>query len=174
MNDHAVRVTVTDESDWPGIDADRWASIAHETLIGESVQAGNLDVMFVDKNTITELNREHMGKRGPTDVLSFPLDDPFEPDSSPIVDVVDDVGDGDGSRVPLHIGDVVVCPEVAAEQAPDHCGDVEAELTLLIVHGVLHVLGHDHAEADEAARMLARETVYMSRYGFDHPGPMLL
>ena len=95
---------------------------------------------------MAELNREHMDEDRPTDVLSFPLDgaddDPF----------------GDNL-----IGDVVVCPVYAARQAAAHRGErghdgsVEDELALLVVHGVLHILGHDHAEPDEAARMRAAE-----------------
>ena len=51
------------------------------------------------------------------------------------------------------LGDVVVCPAVAAEQAPTHAGTLDDELALLVVHGVLHVLGHDHAEPDETLTM---------------------
>ena len=59
--------------------------------------------------------------------------------------------------MPLLLGDVVICPAVAARQAPDHAGTVDDELALLVVHGVLHVLGHDHAEAHERPAMQARE-----------------
>ncbi len=59
--------------------------------------------------------------------------------------------------VPVLLGDVVVCPAVAAQQAESHAGTLDDELALLVVHGVLHVLGHDHAEPDEAVHMRARE-----------------
>jgi probable rRNA maturation factor len=62
------------------------------------------------------------------------------------------------------LGDVVVCPAVAARQAPTHAGSYDDELALLVVHGVLHVLGMDHAEPDEAARMQARERELLDRY----------
>lgn len=104
--------------------------------------SGELTLTFVDREDIAELNAEHMGKEGPTDVLSFPLDD----------------AEGEGQPgVPTLLGDVVVCPAVAAEQCTDHAGTIEDELALLVVHGVLHVLGHDHAEASEAEAMRARE-----------------
>ena len=59
--------------------------------------------------------------------------------------------------MPVLLGDVVVCPAVAADQAPTHAGTLDDELALLVVHGILHVLGHDHAEPDETAAMRARE-----------------
>jgi probable rRNA maturation factor len=67
----------------------------------------------------------------------------------------------------LLLGDVVVCPAVAARQAPKHAGTYDDELALLVVHGVLHVLGHDHAEPDETVAMRARERDLLAR--FHHP-----
>jgi len=101
------------------------------------------------------LNAEHMGTQGPTDVLSFPLDD-------------DEPGQRD---VPVLLGDVVVCPAVARDQAPEHAGSLDDELALLVVHGVLHVLGHDHAEPDETAVMRARELELLESFHWDGPAP---
>ena len=115
--------------------------------------AGELTLTFVDLAEIAELNREHMDADGPTDVLSFPLDD----DPSP--------------GVPVLLGDVVVCPAVAAEQAPTHAGSLDDELALLVVHGVLHVLGHDHADIDEATRMRTREREHLERHHWRGPVP---
>ena len=94
---------------------------------------------------MAELNREHMGHEGPTDVLSFPID-------------------GAGAGPDGLLGDVVVCPAVARRNAPDHAGTYDDELALLVVHGVLHVLGHDHAEADDAEVMRAREGDLLARF----------
>jgi probable rRNA maturation factor len=113
---------------------------------------------------MAELNQQALGKSGPTDVLSFPLDS-----GDDVWDLLPDEGD---EPLPILLGDVVLCPPVARRQAPEHAGTVEAELTLLVIHGVLHVLGHDHAEADEAERMRDRERHHLARYGFDHPGPI--
>jgi len=66
--------------------------------------------------------------------------------------------------LPLLLGDVVVCPAVAERQAPEHAGSYDDELALLVVHGVLHVLGHDHAEPDETAAMQARERDLLDRF----------
>ena len=133
------------------------ARLAGAVLRDETVIGGRLDLHLVDSDVIADLNEEHLGGTGPTDVLSFPL----EPD--------DDVAASE--RGPRLLGDVVLCPEVAAVQAPDHAGSLDAELALLVVHGVLHVLGHDHAEPDEAARMLERERAHLEPLGYSHPGP---
>ncbi len=113
-----------------------------------------------------------MGKPGPTDVLAFPIDAPDvevwplpgadQPRSRP--------GPGRPGDLPLLLGDVVVCPAVAAAQAPDHAGTVDDELALLVVHGVLHVLGYDHAEDAERAAMRARELRAARRSPLARPG----
>lgn len=72
---------------------------------------------------------------------------------------------------PRLLGDVAVCPEVAVDQAPEHAGVVDDELALLVVHGVLHVLGHDHAVPDETALMRARELDHLRRHHWDGSVP---
>jgi probable rRNA maturation factor len=94
-----------------------------------------------------------MGKAGPTDVLSFPMDD--EPMTG----------------VPTLLGDVVISPAVAAEQFADHAGTFDDELALLVVHGILHVLGHDHAEPEETAAMRSRELDLLERFHWHGPAP---
>jgi probable rRNA maturation factor len=126
------------------VDVDRWARLATAVLQAEVVE-GELNLLFVDEAAMAVLNADHMGEAGPTDVLSFPIDGPdAEPDGL--------------------LGDVVVCPAVARRNAPDHAGTYEDELALLVVHGVLHVLGHDHAEANEAAAMRDREATHLKRF----------
>lgn len=124
-------------------------------LAGEGIHTGSVDIFFVDAEQIAELNRVHLGHDGPTDVLSFPLDDPSE---------------ADGFGFVPHLGDVVICPLIADHQAPDHAGDLRAEVLLLAVHGALHLLGHDHAGADERADMQALEARYLRGFGVAHPG----
>lgn len=130
------------ERDEIAIDVDRWRALAAAALDSERAD-GELTLTFIGGDEIAELNLEHMGKPGPTDVLSFPLDDEPVP------------------GVPTLLGDVVVCPAVAAGQFTEHAGTLDDELALLVVHGVLHVLGHDHAEAAEATRMRDRELVLL-------------
>lgn len=140
---------------------DTLTELARATLTAEGVGTGRLDLVVVDPDEIAELNVEHMGHEGPTDVLSFPLD-------------ADEVLAGlvGAGGPPPHLGDVILCPEVARRQAPQHCGTEEAELALLVIHGVLHVLGHDHAEPEETLAMQARERVHLASLGHPHPVPV--
>jgi probable rRNA maturation factor len=141
-----------DELDDPPIDVERWRRLAIQALVEEGVD-GELTLTFVDRDEIAELNAEHMGRAGPTDVLSFPLD------ADPRVEPADGPARGAASleAVPRLLGDVVISPAVAAEQCPEHAGTLDDELALLVVHGILHVLGHDHAEPAAASRMRDRE-----------------
>ncbi len=153
----APTVVVADErgeGDSPGVavDLDRWHRLALDVLV-DADATGELTLTFVDRDDIAELNVEHMGKQGPTDVLSFPMDD--------------ESFDG----VPMLLGDVVISPAVAAEQFADHAGNIDDELALLVVHGILHVLGHDHAEPDETAVMRACELDILERFHWGGPAP---
>lgn len=158
-SDGGPTVTADNRSGVGDLDVERWARVAADTLAAESIAGGHLDLTFIDVDEMAELNRTHMGHAGPTDVLSFPLDGGDDAESDP-------------DSPPVLLGDVVICPQVAVEQAPEHCGDPDTEFTLLVVHGVLHVLGHDHAEPDEESVMIGRETEHLGRYGMSHPGPV--
>jgi len=151
-----VVVVGADEQDEIDVDVDRWTRLARAVLETEQ-RRGELTLTFVDRDEIAELNAEHLGKTGPTDVLSFPLDD--------------DEGTSAPRGVPVLLGDVVVCPAVAAEQAATHAGTLDDELALLVVHGVLHVLGHDHAEPDETATMRTRELDLLQQHHWAGPAP---
>jgi probable rRNA maturation factor len=96
-----------------------------------------VSLLLVDEQTIAGLNAEHLGKQGPTDVLAFPIDEPGEtpPD------------------MPAVLGDVVLCPSVAHAQAPRFGRTPHQELQLLTVHGLLHLLGMDHADPDQEREM---------------------
>lgn len=135
------------------VDLDRWHRLALDVLVDSDV-AGELALTFVDRGDIAELNAEHMGTQGPTDVLSFPMDDE------------------ELEGVPTLLGDVVISPAVAAAQFADHAGTVDDELALLLVHGILHVLGHDHAEPDETIVMRARELDLLERFHWRGAAPV--
>jgi probable rRNA maturation factor len=150
-----VQVFGADEQRAAPVDVPRWVELARNVLEAEGVSGdAELSLLFVDEVTISGLNRRFMDRDGPTDVLAFPIDDPAVAAPEP----------GTSDHGPLLLGDVVVCPAVAERQAPEHAGTYDDELALLVVHGVLHVLGHDHAEADEAARMQARERELLDRF----------
>ncbi|MFZ9987431.1 MAG: rRNA maturation RNase YbeY [Candidatus Nanopelagicales bacterium] len=101
-----------------------------------------LSIVLVDEDEMARLHVEWMDEPGPTDVLSFPMDDLR-------------AGDPAGPRVQGVLGDIVLCPAVAARQGAVAGHGTETELALLLTHGVLHLLGHDHAEPEEHERMFA-------------------
>lgn len=111
--------------------------------------AVELSVALVDLDEMAELNGRFRGKEGPTDVLSFPCDDPC---------AIAEEGEL------VAIGDVVIAPVVAESQAAEYGHTVEEELNLLLVHGVLHLLGYDHEDDDEAAAMQARERAMLEAW----------
>jgi probable rRNA maturation factor len=152
-----VTVVVSDEQSDVAVDADRWGALA-TAVLREQGRIGELTLTFVDRDEIAQLNEEHMGQQGPTDVLSFPLDS-----------VDDEPADLPG---PVLLGDVVVCPAVAADAAPTHAGSLDDELALLVVHGILHVLGHDHAAPDEARAMRGRELELLMAHHWHGPAPV--
>lgn len=144
-----IEVFAADQQTDETVDLARWVGLARAVLAGEGVHGpAELSLEFVDEARMAELNGEHMGQPGPTDVLAFPIDD-----DGPI-----------GAGVPRLLGDVVICPTVAARNAPDHAGSYDDELALLVVHGVLHILGMDHAEPEETAVMQAREREHLARF----------
>lgn len=158
--DGAVEVFVSDEQGAVAVDLDRWQRLATEVLLSEGVRGQTeLALLFVSIETITEMNRIHMGSSGPTDVLAFPIDmidasratGPTAQTSSPIASRTDTYD------LPLLLGDVVVCPQVALDQCGSHAGTFEDEIALLVTHGILHVLGYDHDDEANANRMRARE-----------------
>ena len=99
-----------------------------------------LCIKVVDEATIAELNEQWMEKEGPTDVLAFPMDE-LRPGL-----VTEEPEEG-------VLGDLVLCPAVAARQAKDAGHSTRDEVALLTVHGILHLLGYDHAEPEEHAEM---------------------
>ena len=172
--DGVPEVFCSNEQNDVDIDLPRWRNLAVNALRSEGVRGGcELSLFFVDEKAIADLNAEHMGKNGPTDVLSFPLDG---------VEVIDSQGPGaltrgparphpDHDDMPTLLGDVLVCPSVAVRQAPDHAGTVDDELALLIVHGVLHVLGFDHAVEEDAQQMRQREMAILTEHHWGGPAP---
>jgi probable rRNA maturation factor len=123
-----------------------------------------ISLSFVGDAAMRRLNREHRGKDRTTDVLSFPLYDPFA--------VPKRAAPGDPE---LMLGDIIISVDAAARQAADYDATLDAEIERLLVHGVLHLLGHDHEETNERRRMrreerrLAKSIGLAWPYGAPHP-----
>ena len=172
--DGDLEIFCADEQSDIEIDVPRWHRLAENVIRSEGVRgATELTLMFVPESAIAGLNEKYMGKTGSTDVLAFPLD---------AVESVRSPGPGSMSRgpermpidlndLPLLLGDVVICPAVAKRQSPTHAGNLEDELALLVVHGILHVLGFDHDKDEQAKKMQTRELELLEQYhwGFTMP-----
>ncbi len=169
-------VHVADEQHDVAVDPDRWAELAAAVLDELGVDGTELTLTFVDEPAMAELHVAHLGVPGPTDVLSFPVDG--EAAAPELTEAAAAAGTGTprlAGRLhglptgpePWLLGDVVVCPAVAVRQAGEHAGTPDDEVALLVVHGILHLLGLDHAADDERAVMQAWERALLAR----HHGP---
>ncbi|MFA9432791.1 rRNA maturation RNase YbeY [Egicoccus sp. AB-alg2] len=143
-----MAVFLADEQD-VAVDTDDLVALARHVLRAQRVPEDmELSLLLVDATTIAGLNAQHMGKAGPTDVLAFPIDEPGEtPPDAPAV-----------------LGDVVLCPAVAYEQAGQFDRTPDDELRLLTVHGILHLLGMDHAEPEEERAMFGLTDELLASY----------
>ena len=110
-----------------------------------------LCIKAVDEDTISELNQQWMEKEGPTDVLAFPMDElrPGLVNEEPEEGV---------------LGDLVLCPAIAEKQGEAAGHGKDAELELLTVHGILHLLGYDHAEPDEHREMFGLQDTLLAQW----------
>ena len=126
------------------VDTDAILDVARHALDEMGVNPlAELSILLVDIEYMSELNHRWMGGDGPTDVLAFPMDE-GSVDHGP--------GESSGSE-PALLGDIVLCPEVAAKQAVTAGHTAADEMHLLTVHGALHLLGYDHAEPEEEREM---------------------
>jgi probable rRNA maturation factor len=119
------------------------AALEHETQPLES----ELSIVLTDNARLHELNLNYLGIDSPTDVLSFPASE-TDPET--------------GGR---YIGDILISVPRAQEQANAAGHPLESEVQLLVVHGVLHLLGHDHAQAEEKRRMWEAQAGILERLG---------
>ena len=134
------------------VDTDAVLAVARYALDEMGVNPlAELSILLVDSDYMAELNHRWMGGDGPTDVLAFPMDE-LEPGGRP-----DSPEPG-----PAMLGDIVLCPEVAAKQAAGVGHSTADELHLLTVHGVLHLLGYDHAEPEEEREMFGLQSRLLS------------
>lgn len=131
------------------LDFNAFERLARFVLAMEGVpDQTELSIALVDDDEIATLNEQYRGIAGPTDVLSFGCD---EPCPTP----------GDE---PITLGDVIIAPAVAERQAAELDHSIEHELDVLLVHGVLHLLGYDHVDDEDAAVMDARQSAILDAY----------
>lgn len=142
-------ISITSHRDPEPLDLRAFERLAEFVLDREDVpDVAELSLALVGVDEMAGLNERYRGTMGPTDVLSFPCDDPC-----PVP--------GDE---PVTLGDVVLAPEVAEQQAAELGHTVEEELNLLLVHGILHLLGYDHVTDDDARVMQERQDALLEAY----------
>ena len=124
----------------------QWVSLA----LPEEKQAAELTVRVVDEAEMTALNRQYRGKDGATNVLSFPFQ------------AVGGIATG-------LLGDIVICAPVVASEAIAQGKPLQAHWAHMVIHGVLHLLGHDHHKEEDAQAMEAREIELLASLGYANP-----
>ena len=125
-----------------------------EAAAGMAGAHGEILVRIVSPEESAELNHRYRDRDRPTNVLSFPF---TAPEGLP------------PEALPAQLGDLVICAEVVAREAREYERTPEAHWAHMLVHGLLHLLGHDHQQTDEAARMEALESRIMEQLGFADP-----
>jgi probable rRNA maturation factor len=138
------RVAIASPQEIVPIDRGRMREVARAVLEGEGVRKADLSLAFVDNTTIHTLNKRYLDHDEPTDVLSFPLSEPNAASLS---------------------GELVIGAEVARDQAGRRGHDVQAELALYVIHGLLHLCGYDDHDEAGAAAMRQRERHYLEQLG---------
>jgi probable rRNA maturation factor len=153
--------------------------LARLVMDAQGVEESEVSLLLVDRKVMTDLNGRFMGEERPTDVLAFPIDGPspasgppegpsgprgFAADRLGDRDDEDDLDEEEDDDAPWLLGDIVLCPAYAAEQASRNGQSLAAELELLTVHGILHLCGFDHAEPDEEQAMRARTDELLARW----------
>ena len=146
-----MSIDVVNESPVP-VDAEALSRLARFALDRLKVHAhAELSLLLVDTEAMSVLHERWMGEPGPTDVLSFEMDE-LRP------------GSDDEEPLPGLLGDVVLCPQVAADQARTAGHSLADELDLLTVHGILHLLGFDHAEPAEHEQMFTLQARLLAEW----------
>lgn len=150
-----MNIFLADEQDEP-LSTEPLRRLAELVLTEEELDADTeVTLLFVDDDVIADYNERFMGRSGPTDVLAFPLE-PAQPGQPP-------------RRLrggpPINLGDVVIAPGYVGQEVNERGGDFDNELGLMVVHGILHLLGWDHQDDEQAAAMEQRETDLLGRVG---------
>ncbi|MFQ5524276.1 MAG: rRNA maturation RNase YbeY [Acidimicrobiia bacterium] len=154
-----MRVFVANEQSFP-VDLAELRGLAELVLREEGYPDDTeLTLLFVDEAEITGYNRRFLHREGPTDVLAFPVE----------ILIPGIVPERDHNGPPLVVGDVIIAPTYVARQAEREGVAFEDEMALMVTHGILHLLGYDHRQGDEAEMMERRERELMAMVGRDRP-----
>jgi probable rRNA maturation factor len=142
-----IEVFVANEQTDVPIDEHRLVSLVRVAAVEEGVDPrAEVTVLLVERTAMASLKEKWLGEPGPTDVLAFPMDDQV-PDEEPYI-----------------LGDIVICPDVAREQAASAGDKINEEVDLLLVHGFLHLMGYDHVKPQEARTMRHREKKILAEF----------
>jgi probable rRNA maturation factor len=142
-----IDVFVANEQSDVAVDEHRLVSLVRVAAIEEGVDPrAEVTVLLVERAAMASLKEKWLGEPGATDVLAFPMDDQA-PDEEPYI-----------------LGDIVICPDVAREQAADSGDKVNDEVDLLLVHGFLHLMGYDHVKPADARAMRHREKRILAEF----------
>jgi probable rRNA maturation factor len=142
-----IDVFVANEQSDVAVDEHRLVSLVRVAAVEEGVDPrAEVTVLLVERSAMASLKEKWLGEPGPTDVLAFPMDDQV-PDEEPYI-----------------LGDIVICPDVAREQAATSGEKVNDEVDLLLVHGFLHLMGYDHVKPADARTMRHREKKILAEF----------
>jgi len=148
-----LNIDLSNESEFE-IDAARLSDLFNFLILALGIHPhAELSVVFVDEEQMTKLHVQWMDEPGATDVLSFPMDEVTPHSFSGNVE----------DEAPV-LGDLVLCPAFAKRQAEQAGQNLEQELELLSTHGILHLLGYDHAEVDEEVAMFTLQNSLLAEW----------
>jgi len=145
------------------VDVENLSAVVTDLLVKVGLPSAGLTIVITDNEAVQTLNRDYRGVDAPTDVLSFAAQEGAE--TEPVLadlppELVAEMGN--------YLGDVLIAYPYAAHQAAHYQNSIQAELRLLAVHGVLHLLGYDHATPQEEAAMWARQSEILAAFGDAH------
>lgn len=144
------KIAIATPQELVAVDRGRMREVVRAVLAGEGRADADVSLAFVDNPTIHRLNQRYLQHDEPTDVLSFPLTEP-------------------GAR--RLAGELVIGVEVAAAQAAERGHDVQVELALYVIHGLLHLCGYDDHDEADADAMRRRERHYLGQLGLPDVAP---
>ncbi|HEX2902777.1 MAG TPA: rRNA maturation RNase YbeY [Jatrophihabitans sp.] len=151
-----MSIEINNESDVQ-VDESAIVSMARHVLDALGINPlAELSILVVDSEAMSTLHKQWMDLDGPTDVMAFPMD------------TLDDKPGMEAEPGPALLGDVILCPEVAATQAQAAGHSTDSELLLLTAHGVLHLLGYDHGDADAEQEMFGLQSQLTAQWAEQH------